>query len=157
MENVYSGGGILKVALQIEKNGWDFYEALAEQAKNPDARETFRFLAAEERRHIDVFIGLLNAIKDEVPDFSKKSLKYIETLAKDHIFTREEQGKAMAQTMEDDRDALNLGIKFERDSIVFFEAMRELMPPGDMGTLNILVAQERNHLRKLYSMRARLG
>src|SRR3989338_10996647 len=58
---------LLEVAVRIERSGMDFYKALSNNATDPNARDTFSFLAAEEEKHIGVFRKMLDKVADYSP------------------------------------------------------------------------------------------
>ena len=48
---------IIRQALLNEQEGYDFYTLAAQQAENPEAKEAFTNLAAEELNHINWLLG----------------------------------------------------------------------------------------------------
>ena len=54
-EKSFSGSDIVEIAVEIEKNGYDFYTKLSTQLKDQKAKEAFRFMANEEKQHIEDF------------------------------------------------------------------------------------------------------
>ena len=53
-------------------------------------------------------------------------------------------------------EAINMGIGFEKDSIVFYEGMKKVVPEYDLKILDELIAQEQSHLRKLSDLKKNL-
>jgi len=50
----FSSCEVVELGIQIEKNGRDFYSALAGSTRNARAAEIFKYLAGEEEKHIAV-------------------------------------------------------------------------------------------------------
>lgn len=155
MGNIFVGGEIVEIGIQIENNGRDFYNTLAKQTKDQKAQEVFRFLAGEEEKHIKVFQGMLAKAQKFEPQGldANDYLGYMKALAGEHIFTQKDRGQEIAQGTKDDREALYLAIRFEEDSIVFYSGMKKIVPEYDHKIIEALIMQEENHLRQLLDMK----
>jgi rubrerythrin len=151
MGNIFSGSEILEIGIQIEANGKAFYEALVAKAQNKSAQEIFSFLAAEEARHISVFQGMLAKVEKSVPaeSYPEEFSEYMKELASEHIFTKKDRGAEIARAIKTDKEAIEKGISFEKDSIVFYEGMKKVIPSYDYKAVEGLIEQEKLHLIKL--------
>ena len=158
MVNIFRGSEIVELGIQIEKNGRDFYSTLVKQSKNQKAKETFKYLAGEEEKHIAVFQNILDSVhKYEPPEtYPGEYFAYMNALASDYVFTQKEKGKEIAKRTRSDKEAINLGIGFEKDSILFYEGMRKVVPPYDHKIVNELISQEQDHLRQLSNLKKNL-
>ena len=158
MANIFAGSEIVEVGIQIEKNGKDFYEALTGQSKSEKSREIFKFLAEQEEQHIHVFQDILKAVHQYEPpeSYPGEYFAYMKALASEHIFTKENKGKEIAGTVKTDAEAIDLGIKFEKESILFYEGMKKVVPENQIKPVDALIAQENNHLLKLYNIKETL-
>jgi len=158
MGNIFAGSEIVELGIQIEKNGRDFYSTLAKKSKDPSAQEMFRYLAGEEEKHIAAFQGILDSVtKYELPQsYSGDYAAYMNALASEYIFTQKNKGEAIANSTKTERQAIDLGIGFEKDSIIFYEGMKKLVPEHELGIMEKLIAQEQDHLRKLSDLKASL-
>lgn len=155
MANVFAGSEIVEIGIQIEKNGKDFYEALSGMAKDERTKDIFKFLAGQEHQHIATFRKILDAVhKYEPPEsYPGEYFSYMNALANEHIFTKKDKGKEIAKSVADDREAIDMGIKFEKESILFYEGMKKVVPEGQVEPVNALISQENNHLLKLYNIK----
>jgi rubrerythrin len=158
MSNVFSGSEIVEIGIQIEKNGRDFYNTLAEKSKNPKAIELFKFLAGEEEKHIVAFQEILEKVeKYEPPEsYPGEYFAYMKALAGEHIFTQKDQGKQQAVKASGEKEAVNMGIGFEQDSIVFYEGMKKVVPEFGQKIIDELIIQEQAHLRQLVDLKKTL-
>ncbi|MDD2751845.1 MAG: ferritin family protein [Candidatus Omnitrophica bacterium] len=156
MGNIFSGSEIVEIGIQIEKNGRDFYETLLQKGSNPKTKEVFGFLAKEEEKHIKVFQGMLDSLdKNDPPEsYPGEYFAYMNALASEYIFTKQNMGKQLAQKTSSDKEALDLGIGFEKDSIVFYEGMKKSVPEYDLKVMDGLINQEQQHLRMLVELKA---
>ncbi len=159
MGNVFAGSEIVEIGIQIEKNGKDFYEALTGKAKSKKAGEIFKYLAEEEARHIAAFRKILDGIeKYEAPEaYPGEYVEYMNALAGEYIFTQKGKGKDAAEKARSDRDAVSLGIGFEKDSIIFYEGMKGVVPEYDHKVIDGLIKQEQMHLKKLTELKKDLS
>jgi rubrerythrin len=151
MGNIFAGSEVVELGIQIERNGKDFYEALAVQFKNPKVSESFSFLAREEEKHIAVFQGILKKTAQYEPpqSYPGEYLAYMNALASDHIFTQKDKGKTTAQGIKTDKDAVDMALGFEKDSIIFYEGMKRIVPAYEQKIIDELIIQEQAHLSKL--------
>lgn len=158
MGNIFAGSEIVELGVQIEKNGRDFYNTLVSQSKIPKAKEVFNYLAGEEEKHIVVFQKILASVeKYEPPEsYPGEYFAYMNALASEHIFTQKDKGKAVAQKIKSDQEAVSMGIGFEKDSIIFYEGMKKVVPDYDLKVLDELIAQEQDHLKQLAELKKKI-
>lgn len=155
MANVFSGSEIVEFGIQIEKNGRDFYKALTEKTKSPEAKDIFAFLAGEEERHIIVFQKILGTVKEYEPPetYPGEYFAYMTMLAGQYVFTQTDKGKEIAKTIKNDKEAIDVGIKFEKESIIFYGEMKKAVPEDHFAVVEKLIEQENGHLFKLLKLR----
>jgi len=131
---------------------------LVEQSKNQKAKEKFKYLAGEEEKHIAVFQKLLDSVhKYEPPEtYPGEYFAYMNALARDYVFTQKDKGREIAKNIKGDKEALKLGIGFEKDSILFYEGMKKVIPEYDHKIVDELITQEQDHLRQLSELKESL-
>ncbi|HTY45417.1 MAG TPA: ferritin family protein [Patescibacteria group bacterium] len=158
MGNIFAGSEIVELGVQIEKNGRDFYNALASRSKNQKAVGIFTYLAKEEEKHIAVFQKMLEKLDAYEPPqaYADDYVAYMKALAGEHVFTQEHQGEAVAKKAASDAEAVQIGIQLEKDSIVFYEGMKKAVPEYDHKAVNELIVQEQGHLRQLVVLKEQL-
>jgi rubrerythrin len=158
MGNIFAGSEIVEIGIQIEKNGRDFYNVLVGKSKSDKAKEIFKFLAQEEEKHILIFQGILEKTeKYEPPEsYPGEYFAYMNSLASEYVFTKKDKGKEIAERTKSDGEAADLGIGFEKDSIIFYGGMKRVVPEYEHKLVDELIMQEQNHLRKLVDLKANL-
>ncbi|MDD5155682.1 MAG: ferritin family protein [Candidatus Omnitrophica bacterium] len=158
MGNIFSASEIVELGIQIEKNGMVFYNILAKQSQDDKAGDVFKYLAGEEEKHIAVFKAILDKVEKYEPPkiYADEYLAYMNALASEHIFTKAGQGELIAKKMKNDAEAIGAGIKFEEDSIVFYEGMKKVIPEYDHKIVEELIAQEKDHLKKLIDLKGQI-
>jgi len=155
MANIFAGSEIVELGVQIEMNGYDFYNELAFKSKDKKIKDLFNFLAQEEQKHIKVFQEILDkAEKYEPPEaYTQEYFSYMKALADNYVFTQKGIGARIAKEIKSDTQAVNMGITFEKDSIIFYDGIKKAVPEYDHKIVDQLIAQERNHIIKLLEIR----
>lgn len=155
MGNIFAASEIVELGIQIEKNGAAFYNALTSQTKDTKAQDVFKYLAGEEKKHIAVFQGILDKLDKYEPPavYADEYLAYMNVLASEYIFTQKDQGEIEAKKIKTDIEAAETGIRFEKESILFYEGMKKVVPEYGHKILDELILQEHNHLKTLVDLK----
>ena len=155
MANVFSGSEIVELGVQIEKNGRDFYDTLTKKSKHKEARRIFEYLSGEEEKHIATFEKILSSVHkyEPVESYPGEYFAYMNALASDYVFTQKGKGKEIARGIGSDIKAINMGIQFEKDSIVFYGGIKRVVPEFDHKIVDELIKQEQDHLRQLIELK----
>jgi rubrerythrin len=154
----FSGSELINIALGIEQRGVAFYEGMASSTKNANAAEVFRYLADMEKEHMQAFQGLLaEADKFKISQASGEHAVYLQALVDSAVFSDELIASKLASGAESDVTALELAIGAEKDSILFYYEMREIMPQQAQATVNKIIAEEKSHLRQLSELEKKLA
>ena len=156
MANIFSGSEIVQIGIQIEKNGRDFYNTLEEQSTNKKGKEIFRYLAREEEKHIKVFEQILSSAENYEPAeaYPGEYSSYMKTLASECVFTQAGKGDELAKKVKSEKEAVEKGIGFEKDSIIFYEGIKKVVLGYSIGLVDQLIVQEQLHLKKLTELRS---
>ena len=155
MASTFSAHEFVEIGVQIEKNGYAFYAEVLNKSKDARAREIFEYLKEEEKKHIDIFADILGSIHKYEPQgaYPEEYFLYMQALASNHIFTEKDKGREMALEVNGDMEALDKGIIFEKDSIVFYEGIKTVVSDEDQKIVDLLIDEEKKHLMKLVSLR----
>ena len=153
--SIFAGSEIVELGIQIEKNGRDFYSALVNQSKGQKAREIFKYLAGEEEKHISTFQKILDSVhKYEPPEaYPGEYFAYMNALASSCVFTQKDKGEEVAKNTKSDEEAIDLGIGFEKESILFYVGMKKVVLEQDHKVLDKLIMQEQSHLEQLSDLK----
>jgi len=158
MANIFAGSEVVEIGIQIEENGRDFYAALASQTKAAKNKEIFQFLAGEEEKHMKVFQGILEKTEKYEPQGlgADEYYAYMHALASESVFTQAGKGKQIAGKVKNDKEAIDIGIGAEKDSIIFYEGIKKLVPEYDRKIVEEVIVQEQGHLKQLLELKAKL-
>jgi rubrerythrin len=148
MPVTFSGTALIDIATGIESRGMAFYDVMAESAKSESAQNVFRMLADAEREHLRVFESLRGeAANYGVPGiYPHADNDYIQALLNTAIFNDKFAISEMSSRTRNDRDALEAGIDAEKDSILFYYQLKEMMPEQLRPLVDKILEEERNHL-----------
>lgn len=147
---VFFGKEILEAGVQIEKRGLKFYEAMAEKVRSEKARQLFKDLTHDEKNHLTSLEELLPKMTDPPETWEREEFGiYVAELAESHVFGREESWQKSEQSVHTDIEALDLAIRFEKDSVIFMEGLSHLVRPQEKVLVERLLQWEKEHLLKL--------
>ena len=148
----FNADEIFEMAEQIERNGARFYRKAADAAPNARSRELLLQLAAMEDDHEKTFAAMRAELSQHerwevVNDPYGEAVLYLQAFADGHIFdVKVDPSEALTgrETME---EVLKLAIGLEKDSIVFYLGIGDMVP-GDLGRDRIdeIIREERSHV-----------
>ena len=147
----------LKWALEIEKNGEVFYNEVAAKSADPEVKALFEHLADQERGHYRAFQKMLKEVKPD-PDLSSVGVQYdeyqayLQAVLADALFAGPDKGLTLAKQAQDRETALRAAIGFEKDTLLFFYDLREMVSEAERGAISDVILEEKAHLRRLAKM-----
>jgi len=144
---------ILGWALSIESNGEAFYREAASKAQDRDVRLLFEELAQQEQRHRRTFERMLERLPAPEGAASADAMMeyeaYLRTALSNALFAGPESGLALARQAADEAAALRAAIAFEKDTLLFYYDLRDLVPEAQRPALTAIVQEESAHVRQL--------
>ncbi len=154
MSYSFNAGEVFKVAIQIEENGKRFYEESQDRIENASVRALFADLALQEVEHKAKFESLRAQLPPEatastVWDPDNELDQYIKMMADAHVFVSGTELEAKLAAVKNAKDALNLAIEFEKDSVLFFLSLEDVAGKKDQELIRSLVKEEQAHLKRL--------
>jgi len=159
MSIVFSSGELINIAIGIERRGITFYDIMAKSTDNEMAMAVFENLVDMERRHIEIFQDMLGEAADTPPSESSTGeySGYLQALIDDAVFTDDMITSEMASQADSDIKAIELAISAEKDSILFYYEMRDIMPRRALTVINGVIAEEKSHLQQLSEIKKKLA
>ena len=85
--------------------------------------------------------------------YPQEYFSYLNSLASDVIFTQKDKGSEFAKKMKTRHEAVDFGIKAEKDSILFYEGIKKVVLQSEHPTVNEIIAEEQRHLTQLLDLR----
>ncbi|MBN1410067.1 MAG: ferritin family protein [Spirochaetales bacterium] len=155
MSIIFNADEIFQIAIQIEKNGTDFYNRAAEITKDTEMKNKFLNLAKMETEHEKTFAHmhsqLSSAAKEPtVWDPSNELALYLQAFAKGHVFSVKPDGKTLIKDSDTVKDILKMAINLEIESIALYTGLEDLVPEK-LGKAEIkkIIRQEMVHVQIL--------
>jgi len=151
MKEILSASEAVELGIQIEKNGYDFYSILSRKINDPVLVSIFDLLAKEEEKHIAVFRKILDGLDGSGVEVGvgNEYLAYMSSISHQYVFTENLKGREIAQKISTALESIDLGIGFEKDSIIFYQGIETIVPMNEKGIVSELILQEEKHLKRL--------
>lgn len=154
---IFTSSELIEVALGIERNGVAYYSSLAESATDVSLKDTYNHLADMEREHIKIFQNMLDAAgKYQLPyagEAAEEYEQYLKALVDSTVFTNDKVARQLAQKATKPAEAIQLALGAEKDSILFYTEMRDLVPKQDRPIIDKIINEEKSHIRQLSSLK----
>ncbi len=158
---IFSGSELVNIALGIERNGVAYYSALAEAATDASLKETYNYLANMERNHIEIFQKMLDSAGKYLLTYAGEDEEeyelYLKALVDSSVFTSDRVARQMAQKASNAAEVMQIALGAEKDSILFYSEMRELVSEQDRPVLDKIINEERSHVRLLSDMKKKFA
>ena len=148
----YNADELFEMAEQIERNGEKFYNRAAEISKDAKGKDILLTLASWEGQHEKLFAAMRKGLskKDKEKalfDRDDQAAKYLQATADTHIFNLQE-ASSILQGNESMADILTIALSFEKDTIVFYLAMKELVPKSlGKDKIDGIIGEEMDHVQ----------
>jgi rubrerythrin len=161
----FNADEIFEMAEQIERNGARFYRQAAEGcAQDERSGELLLNLASMEDDHEKTFHQMRKSLSDkergwEMFDPHGQAAQYLQAFAGGHVFNVKEDACDRLSGTEKLEDILRIALGMEKDSIVFYQGIREMVPER-MGKEKIenIIREEMKHItilnKELVSLKA---
>ncbi len=140
---------IFEMAVQMEKNGFEFYKAAADRVKGPENKGLLVRLAEMEGEHEKTFKTLRADLvgqeeTDAVYDPDGEAALYLKSIVDAQVFFQREIDVSSM------KEVLKEAVLAEKDAIAFYTGMRNMVK-GDEGKVKIdaIISEEMSHVRIL--------
>ena len=145
----FNADDIFEMAEQIERNGVAFYKTASENVADPQSRKLLTELSQMEEQHAKFYASMRATLSEKektvtVFDPENEGVQYLRALADTRVFFEK------TINMKSMKDILKVAIEAEKDSIVFYLGMKDVVPEG-MGKSRIdaIIKEEMGHIRLL--------
>jgi rubrerythrin len=151
MADIFNIDEVFEIAEQIERNGARFYRKAAALFEASRAKSVLMDLAAMEDRHEKIFKEIRQGLakKSGMEDISidDQPGQYLKAIAGGYVFPINKDPSEKLTGKEALKDILNFAIQIEKDSIVFYLGIREVMPE-EFGRTDIskIMKEEMSHI-----------
>jgi len=145
----FNADEVFEIAEQIERNGANFYRSVAEKVADSNKKQLLSDLAEMEDEHEQTFKNLRSELSQDEKtmttfDPEDEAANYLRALAETRVFYEK---KIDTSSFE---EILKTAITAEKDSIVFYLGMKDVVP-AHLGKqkLDDIIKEEMGHIRLL--------
>lgn len=145
----FTADDVFEMAVQLERNGDKFYREAAQNTDNPEYKKLLVGLSEMEVEHEKTFLDLRSELSGNektstVFDPQDESALYLRALADTKVFFEKEIDFSSMKSV------LKAAILAEKDSIVFYLGMKEMVPEKyGKDKLDNVIKEEMGHIRIL--------
>jgi len=145
----FNADDVFEMAQQLERNGAKFYQDSAASVEGKEAKQLLVKLANMELDHEKTFKQMRSDLaaaekQSTVFDPEGEAILYLRALADTRVFFEKEIDTTSM------REILKAAIEAEKDSIVFYLGMREMVPEKlGQDRLDEIIKEEMGHIRML--------
>jgi len=154
----------LKIAIVTENRGERFYHAASKKIEDGSMKGMLEDLAVQEREHAETFKALYDkALKskgqyDDTYLFDPEVAPYLEAIFETAVFPSEARLDEIVETISGPADVLHLGIRAEKESILFYtEMVINSQYSEAKEAFRAILKEEKKHLIDLQTRLKNLG
>ena len=155
----YNADEVFEMAIRIEENGAAYYRKAAELKKDKDGVDFLLELAEMEDSHKATFEDMKKSLSEEAKkettyDPMGELELYLEAMADSHPG---EGAPSVTDKLTGDetlREILNTAIGLEKESILFYMGIKDMVPEGlGKDKIDTIISEERSHVATLAQKR----
>jgi rubrerythrin len=156
MANVFSAAEIMDMGIAKEKRRRDFYGYAADKFKEKDMKSLFARLRDWEDEHIKKFTDIRESTETyEVREsYQGEFAAYMKFVVDDTLYAQISAGW-FAKNVNEPLIAIQHGIGFEKDAILFFSELLKYMMGPNKNKVEELINEEKKHLIYLSELKAK--
>ncbi len=147
MNEVYLIEDLFNTLIALEVYGVEMYTKLSKNTDDMEAFRLFEKLAQQEEEHMKLYRTLQKKYSSSEPVDSEYR-KYLQALIKNSFFKEVDYS-----SITDLRQALDLAIKLEKETILFLQETHSLLDSSAKETLDEVINEEKRHLAMLYNFK----
>lgn len=159
MENCFSDLEGLRLAMEIETRGREFYRYSYQHVTQQEHKDLFLLLMNEEISHLETFTKIFDEVAGRKEAHSTEYLfdpdvsRYLTVLAESHIFPQESAVESTVVELNSIKAILRTAMQAEKDSILLYDEMARHSKFDDAKKIfEALKAEEQGHVVKLREM-----
>ncbi|MCX7836387.1 MAG: ferritin family protein [candidate division WOR-3 bacterium] len=155
----YSINEVLEMAIQIEKNGYQFYSQSKEKTKDEKLQNLFDFLATEELKHMETFNGIKDRLKTtpyKLPYDWEEAKLYLKAITDSYFFTGKDKVISLMEKVQNAEELINLALAFEKETLLFYYEILNLVAEEEKPEVVRLINEEKSHIKKLEKIKGEI-
>lgn len=159
----FNAGEVYEMAIQMERNGAAFYRKAAAGTANDEIGAMLSRLADMELDHQRTFEQMKDALTEQdgaqiVFDADNEAAAYLQAAVEGKVFDTKSRPAEVLTATAAMEEVLGTAIGLEKDSIVFYTGMKEMVPTGSgRDRIDDIIRQEMGHITTLCKELVRLS
>jgi len=149
---------IIDIGIEKEIKRRDFYALAADQfSDNAELAELFGKLRDWEEGHIVKFKRIRDDVKggNYAESYPGEIQEYMTAIVNSDLYENLD-AESFALTVKTPEAALDAGIVFEKDAILFFGGLANFVEPKAREVIQELISEEQMHMLQLFEMKKKL-
>ncbi len=159
MAGILQPAEIIEIGIEKEKKRRDFYAMCAERFKGRrDLYDLFKKLYEWEVEHVRRFTEIRDTVSKAqyAESYSGETEAYMSALVQSDLYAELTAAK-FAEEIKTPADAVEKGIGFEKDAILFFGGLAPFVDQKSREIVQTLVKEEQQHMLFLFNMKKELA
>lgn len=143
---MFTLGEIIDLAVRIEKNGESTYRKAQQKVSSPVLSSMLQWLADDEAEHEKWFTKLKRNVDEKIedPKFEEMGREILGGVLGEHTFSMDE---ADFSSLNDIKDLFELSLEFEKDTLVFYEMLKEFVEDEKvLSGIDKIIEEEKRHI-----------
>jgi rubrerythrin len=142
---------VLEFAVAIEQQGYKFYVETMKKMQEAKILALFQFLADEEFKHEHIFKDLKKKVGNFIPpeSYEGEYETYMNDFIKSNFLKKIDNMQATIDSVKTIEDAIHIALDLERDSIVFYTALKKYIGDENRDTIEKIIQEELSHIMKI--------
>ncbi len=155
MSVMFNADEVFEMAEQIERNAAKFYREAAVKASDRQIKEMFLRLAGMEDAHLRTFQQMRKSLSDQEKggttfDPEGEASLYLQAMADDRGFEGMRDRNLKLTGQESTRELLEIAIGAERNSILYYVGLKEMVPTeAGRAKVQAIISEEVRHAADL--------
>ncbi|UCF04988.1 MAG: ferritin family protein [bacterium] len=159
MAKILQPAEIVEIGIEKEKKRRDFYALAADRFKdNEELADLFGRLRDWEETHIKRFEEIRDMVSKAqyTESYAGETEAYMQALVQSDLYSDITPDR-FANIVKTPADALDMGIRFEKDAILFFNGMSRFVDDKVKEITGKLIEEEQQHMLYLFNLKKEMG
>jgi len=157
--NILQPAEIVEIGIEKEKKRRDFYAMCAERFKGQrELYELFKKLYEWEVEHVRRFTEIRDGLSKAqyTESYAGETEAYMNALVHGDLYM-DLTVATFAEEIKTPIDAIEKGMGFEKDAILFFSGLSSFIDPKNREIIQTLIGEEQQHIIFLFNMKKELA
>lgn len=159
MAKILQPAEIVEIGIEKEKKRRDFYAIAADTFKdNKELADLFGRLRDWEEAHIVKFQEIRDMISKAqyTESYAGETEAYMQALVQSDLYS-DITPERFGDIVKTPADALDMGIRFEKDAILFFNGLDRFVSDDVKDITRQLIEEEQQHMLYLFNLKKEMG